>query len=210
MNRFFDMFLRRLDWLLSTRLVQLFFGTQRRQLVTVASAFGLLPLATNSFLAWQAWDDPTVFAGEANLYFCYKVAEATCAATLANLIAFALLRLGPKKTLLFIFLQSIAVIFAFAGIYQGHGLAGTIPMSPAEMAKDPNFTSLYFSIVTWTTVGYGDFVAPPDIRMVAAFEALLGYFTFGMLVGLLTAVAADARIGGAIAAPAPRGAARGA
>jgi len=183
-----------LDWLLSSRLVQFFFGTPRRQLVTVGCVFGLLPLATNSYLAWQAWDDPSVFVGDANPY-CYKVAKATCAATVANLIAFALLRLGPKKTLVFIFLQSIAVIYSFAGIYQGHGLIGM----PAEaMATDPHSTSLYFSVVTWTTLGYGDFTAPADIRMIAAFEALLGYFTFGMLVGLLTAVAADARIGGTV------------
>jgi hypothetical protein len=188
------------DRYIASRPVSFFFGTPRRQLITVAIVFGLLPLMANCYLAWRAY---FIDSTEAQIFldtrYCFKVAVGAGAATLANVLAFALLRLGPKKTLFFIFAQSIAVILAFAGIYQGHGLD---KMPAVDLANDENYTSLYFSIVTWTTLGYGDLVAKADIRMVAAVEALLGYFSFGMLVGLLTAVASDARIGVAGALPA--------
>jgi hypothetical protein len=45
---------------------------------------------------------------------------------------------------------------------------------------------LYFSIVTWTTLGYGDFTPPAAIRMIAAIQAMLGYIFLGILVGLGT------------------------
>lgn len=50
-------------------------------------------------------------------------------------------------------------------------------------------TALYFSLVTYTTLGYGDFVLDPDIRIFAAFAAVTGLLTFGLstafLVGLI-------------------------
>jgi Ion channel len=45
---------------------------------------------------------------------------------------------------------------------------------------------LYFSVVTITTVGYGDLVpAPGPARFFAACEALTGYFVLALLVNLL-------------------------
>lgn len=38
---------------------------------------------------------------------------------------------------------------------------------------DPG-VSLYFSIVTWTTLGYGDYIPTEAVQLFAAFEALLG------------------------------------
>ncbi|MEL6409108.1 MAG: ion channel [Pseudomonadota bacterium] len=43
--------------------------------------------------------------------------------------------------------------------------------------------AVYFSIVTLTTLGYGDLVPPENAQMVAAFCAMAGLF----LVGLSTA-----------------------
>jgi hypothetical protein len=47
------------------------------------------------------------------------------------------------------------------------------------------YNSIYFSIVTWTTLGYGDFSPPEGLRLVAAFEAIVGYLYMAILVGLL-------------------------
>jgi hypothetical protein len=41
---------------------------------------------------------------------------------------------------------------------------------------------MYFSVVTWTTLGYGDFTPNADSRMYAAIEAVYGYFYSGILV----------------------------
>lgn len=50
-------------------------------------------------------------------------------------------------------------------------------------------TALYFSLVTYATLGYSDFVLGPDIRILASFAAVTGLLTFGLstafLVGLI-------------------------
>lgn len=43
--------------------------------------------------------------------------------------------------------------------------------------------SFYFSVVTWTTLGYGDFTPYKDVRIFAAVEALFGYLFMGLLIG---------------------------
>ena len=37
--------------------------------------------------------------------------------------------------------------------------------------------SLYFSITTWTTLGYGDFAPVPSMRLITSVQALSGLFT---------------------------------
>ncbi|AML50538.1 potassium channel family protein [Falsihalocynthiibacter arcticus] len=53
-------------------------------------------------------------------------------------------------------------------------------------------TSVYFSLVTFTTLGYGDITLGPEHRVFAAFAAVTGLLTFGIstafLVGLVSRV----------------------
>ena len=49
-------------------------------------------------------------------------------------------------------------------------------------------TALYFSGVTYTTVGYGDLVLPKPWRMLAPIEALTGILLCGLSTGLFFAV----------------------
>jgi hypothetical protein len=44
-------------------------------------------------------------------------------------------------------------------------------------------TALYFSTVTFTTLGYGDLQPVPQMRALAGFEAVVGYIFLGFLVG---------------------------
>ena len=48
--------------------------------------------------------------------------------------------------------------------------------------------SLYFSIVTFTTLGYGDIVLGPDLRIFASFGAVTGLLSFGLSTAFLVAV----------------------
>jgi hypothetical protein len=45
-------------------------------------------------------------------------------------------------------------------------------------------SSLYFSLVTWTTLGYGDFQPLPHIRLWAATQAMFGYTFMAIFIAL--------------------------
>jgi ion channel len=49
-------------------------------------------------------------------------------------------------------------------------------------------SALYFSGVTYTTVGYGDLVLPREWRMLAPLEALTGILMYGLSTGMFFAL----------------------
>ena len=69
-------------------------------------------------------------------------------------------------------------ILGYAILYLYFGL-----MVGDHLVKEP-ITSLYFSIVTWTTLGYGDVVPSAGARLIAASEALVGSLWLALLVGM--------------------------
>jgi hypothetical protein len=53
----------------------------------------------------------------------------------------------------------------------------------------PNFeTALYFSLKTYSTVGYGDVLLPKNRRLVGTIEAILGVLQCGLSTAFLFAV----------------------
>ena len=81
--------------------------------------------------------------------------------------------------LVILLINMIATIWTFSFIFQRYGLYN----GDGDLITD-KITCLYFSIVTWTTLGYGDLRPSLDSRFYAAIEALLGYIYMGILVGL--------------------------
>ena len=71
------------------------------------------------------------------------------------------------------------VLYAYARLYEERGLIynGESIHSLTE--------SLYFSVVTWTTLGYGDFQPSESVRLWAATEAFFGYMFMALLIALL-------------------------
>ena len=43
---------------------------------------------------------------------------------------------------------------------------------------------IYFSVVTFTTLGYGDYLPVANAQIVAVIQALVGYSYFALLVGV--------------------------
>lgn len=72
-------------------------------------------------------------------------------------------------------------IYFFSNVYVEHGIVDVGGGVVTHDIKD----AIYFSIVTWTTLGYGDFQPTQDARIWASIEALLGYVYLGILVGLI-------------------------
>ncbi|EMN7409106.1 potassium channel family protein [Vibrio parahaemolyticus] len=75
-------------------------------------------------------------------------------------------------------------IITFAAIYRFGGV-----ITPEGNVSHDVYDSLYFSIVTWTTLGYGDFQPSESIRIWAGAQAMLGtLFTPLFLAAILFSV----------------------
>lgn len=100
--------------------------------------------------------------------------------TLITAIVFTFLRYSSFKSLIVIMVICIPLFLAeFALIFAQLGIIGpdNTPTRPMDY--------LYFSIVTFTTLGYGDFRPSEAARPFAAMEALLGYVMLGLFVSVL-------------------------
>ncbi|WP_210683599.1 potassium channel family protein, partial [Marivibrio halodurans] len=75
------------------------------------------------------------------------------------------------------------------GVYiagQGSGICRGYGLSAGEGIEYPDrLAAVYFSIVTITTLGYGDFSPRQPLRLLAAMEAVSGLIVFGIFVGLI-------------------------
>ena len=102
-----------------------------------------------------------------------------CARLFLNRFLFITSQYGEDVPRLFI--TTILIIFFYAGIYSFSG-----SIIGQNMAKPiHNFwTNLYFSIVTFTTLGYGDLHPVPSmgIRLLAGSEAFLGAFVLAYFI----------------------------
>ena len=77
--------------------------------------------------------------------------------------------------------QMIICILAYTLIYKKLGILDSQTLEVATSLKD----FIYFSVVTWTTLGYGDFKPSPEARLYAASQAVLGYLYMSILVAKL-------------------------
>ncbi len=78
-----------------------------------------------------------------------------------------------------IVLMTMFYVLIFALVYYDSGL-----ISAGKLVEIPFITAIYFSITTLTTLGYGDFAPPPDIRLMTSLEAIIGYITLGVWVAV--------------------------
>ncbi len=66
-----------------------------------------------------------------------------------------------------------AAVWVWALAYQALGAFGTLE------------EAVYFSLVCFTTLGFGDLLMPQDWRILAGMEAANGFLNFGLLTALL-------------------------
>lgn len=88
---------------------------------------------------------------------------------------------GIAQFIIFSLIYMTVQILAFACVYKYTGLK-----FPENTQDSENL--IYFSAITWTTVGYGDIVPIGASKLVAAIEALWGYIYMGIFIGILSSL----------------------
>lgn len=94
---------------------------------------------------------------------------------------------GRLATELALVVVQLAVMIAgFAAVYQQVGLLDNT--TPRTETVHDFWISAYYSVVTFTTLGYGDFYPTGSGRALAALQALTGYVVLGMLASSAAAL----------------------
>jgi hypothetical protein len=82
-----------------------------------------------------------------------------------------------------VILTAAVLILSFGLVYWlSHGVVSTHGPGPTDL-----WHALYFSGIVFTTVGFGDYLPAPHMRVVAFAEGFLGVFTMGLFVATLAA-----------------------
>lgn len=87
---------------------------------------------------------------------------------------------------------AISILFTIAAFASSYWTFGIVPTFAAQAGASP-LDCIYFSIVTFTTLGFGDFRPSESARMFAAFQALLGTIHVGLIVGAVFVAVGDRR-----------------
>lgn len=131
-----------------------------------------------------------MFLGTGLLGFCAIIHVAGISACVPLLVRVAQ-KIPPNETRIGV---AVVVGSAFAAIVLIHTLQIWVWAVTLQMigAIPQLGEALYFSTVTYTTLGYGDIVLPDTSRMFGTFAAITGLLTFGLstafLVGLMARV----------------------
>lgn len=84
----------------------------------------------------------------------------------------------PKR----VFLNAFIIILIFSFLYAGFDGIQKSGVADGD-SYDPSFREcLYFSVVTFTTLGYGDYSPKSSFQLLAVSEAFLGAFTIALFV----------------------------
>ncbi|HIP33755.1 MAG TPA: two pore domain potassium channel family protein [Bacteroidia bacterium] len=79
-----------------------------------------------------------------------------------------------------IFIYPVTFIFLFASFYRSSYALFNVTITTSW------FDSLYFSIVTWTTLGYGDYQPNNfDTKLITSLEGFIGYLFSGIIIAMV-------------------------
>lgn len=136
------------------------------------------------------WED-MIFLSQLDAFYCVIASGCFFFFSQSYLIAclFAFISLimvtshlfcSPRQPALFVVFLALGAVMicGSAEVYLDR-----IIFSPEEPAGVTSYgDALYFSVITWTTVGYGDIRPSPDARLMTGIEALFGSIYMGIFI----------------------------
>ncbi|MCI4646288.1 MAG: ion channel, partial [Hyphomonadaceae bacterium] len=120
-----------------------------------------------------SWANLDRFSSSPVAYLIFVIMSAL---TLCTIFALAIGEQIARLSIVSLAVCAGLFVFTCAAIYRGHTATDSETVFSVQEA-------IYFSIVTWTTLGYGDYKPPPDLQIMAAVQAVFGYLYLGLLVG---------------------------
>ncbi len=72
-------------------------------------------------------------------------------------------------------------VFSFSFVYWFYGVVDSATGTTVKCYP----TSLYFSVTTWSTLGYGDFRPVPSVRLLTSLEAILGVLSIPLIFTMI-------------------------
>jgi hypothetical protein len=149
-------------------------------------------------LAVVAFGSTTLFSSDKDevFYSCVGVLVIATLVTIVMMLRFAMginvppaarIYMNGFSQVCFMISGILAIIFSYAGMFKYTGIRET---AGNNIITDPDaFTCLYFSIITFTTLGYGDIVPTVGLgRFIAACEVITGYIVLGLFIAALIRV----------------------
>jgi len=116
-----------------------------------------------------------------NAYIAGGICSVATVASLASFFLYA-----PRNfTGIMMVANSLFFIFSYALIYFQFGLEYS-GVAKDQASTSTYWDSVYFSIVTLTTLGYGDFQPAMKLRMLAAIQAITGYICLGFIISIFS------------------------
>jgi hypothetical protein len=91
---------------------------------------------------------------------------------------------GPRLSVFAAILSLLTVamlLIVYANVYRIEGIID----SSTHQEIHGSAACFYFSVVTFTTLGYGDFYPSPEARFYAASEAIMGYLALALFISVL-------------------------
>ena len=117
------------------------------------------------------------------------------------------LQVPARRRIVSLVISMCAVVASYAFVYQDVGFDSSNPSDRSSLESHLSsgetkikgthsglesgisyLDSMYFSLVTFTTLGYGDMHPKPDYRLLSATQALLGYIYLGLIVYSISAL----------------------
>lgn len=149
-------------------------GSKQRRLFTYVMMFWIFMMVIEILSGTRVLDNwlGYILAALSVLYFFTVVIGVLFLASHEFKVAPARLSSDALVSMIFC-VMSFALVFRSLGFSAGEECLG--PFDPVE--------SVYFSAVTFSTLGYGDFHPCSNAQLFAAFQAMLGNLHLGLIVG---------------------------
>lgn len=128
------------------------------------------------------------FAKIENICFFYSLITAEYIFLLLSILWLKFISRRAVFVTIFLILLSATIIHTFSMVYSFGGICYANCSSNIPQISNDLYSSIYFSIVSWTTLGYGDYQPLGWVRIIASLEALIGYIFMGVVIGFASQI----------------------